>query len=169
MQMTLQPRDREVSCGCRPVNDWVSMFSSASFNSQAGTAKLLMWELSRRSDVTDGLTTEQLDNQTLRIHDATSCFLILTLGLYFSADWETVHFLWSQQPTEQLTWCVWVCAVLLRFLGYRTNSLSWQKERSLQVAPTWYHQLSCLGGLALSETVARSAHDESFRNTVVFF
>lgn len=67
--------------------------------------------------------------------------------------------LWSQQPTEQSTWCVWVCSVLLRFLGCRTNSLSWQKQRSLQVAPTWYQQLSCLGGLSLSESVARSSHD----------
>lgn len=73
--------------------------------------------------------------------------------------WETVHFLWSQQPTEQLTWCVWVCAVLLRFPGCRTNSLSWQKQRSLQVAPTWYHQLSCLRDLALSGSVARSSLD----------
>ena len=60
VEMTLQPTDRNVSCGSRPLKDWASVLSPADFSTQAGTDNLLIWELWQRSDV---LTIEQLSDQ----------------------------------------------------------------------------------------------------------
>lgn len=57
----LQPQDRNISWGSRPMKDWASVLWSASSSTQPVTDNLLMWELSQRSDVLQYWATEKWD------------------------------------------------------------------------------------------------------------